>query len=463
MASKNKKSTVSMTALFVPEIKSLLSEKKFSELKSLLSRIPSIDIAGRWHNFSDQEKILIFKLSSIRLTVELFEALRFEEQAFLLNNLDNAEVSQVLNEMAPDDRANLFKDLTPKLMKKFFKLMKKEEVEDVRELMTYAEGTAGAIMTTDFVELRKEMTARTAILKLQDSLSFDHDLDINSNYVTDDGHKLQGVIELQDLIKAPPDMLIKDIMEGTDFIKINEFDPEEEIAKLFQHYDLNIAPVVDESEELVGIITVDDIVDVIEKEVTEDFEKIAAVLPVEKPYMEANFFNLVWKRSFWLIVLVLVESMSAFVLKMNNQTIQNMLALTFFVPILIAMGGNAGTQSATIIIRSLAVGDIGVKDFLKVVSRESLLGVCMGVTVAVVGSIIVAILEKNWHLSLVVGISMGITIFLAAAVGASLPIIFRRLKWDPALMSGPLIATIVDIVGLVIYFKVALLILPALQ
>lgn len=460
MSRKTNKKTLSMTALFVPEIKNLLAEKKFSEVKELLVKIPSIDIAERWHNFNDQEKILIFKLLSRHYAVELFEYMRFEDQSFLLNNLENTEVSQVLNEMAPDERADLFHDLPPRVIKKFFKLMKTEEVADVRELMTYEEGTAGAIMTTDFVEIRKEITARSAILRLQDNISFEHDFNLSSIYITDANHKLLGIVELQDLVKAPPDMLIKDLKENTDFIKVNEFVPEAEVAQLFKRYDLLEAPVVDEEDILIGVITVDDIVDIIEKEATEDFEKIAAVLPVEEPYMEANFFSLFWKRSFWLFVLIIIESMSAFVLKINHQTINNMLALTFFVPILIAMGGNTGSQSAAIIIRSLAVGDIKVKDFFKVVFRESLLGVCIGVTLAVVGSIIVSILEKNWLLSLAVGISMGITIFLAAVVGASLPIIFRKFKLDPALMSGPMMATFVDVIGIVIYFKIAQLILP---
>ncbi|MBU0635253.1 MAG: magnesium transporter [Candidatus Omnitrophica bacterium] len=460
MHQKTHKSNLSMTALFVPEIKSLIAGKNFSAVKLILSKIPSIDIAEGWKNFNEQERILIFKLLSIRLAIELFEALKFKEQAFLLNNLENAEVSQVLNEMAADERANLFRDLSPKVMKRLFGLMKKEEVDDVRELMTYEEGTAGATMTTDFLELKKDITARAAILKLQDGLSFDHDLDIGSNFVTDENHKLIGVVELQDLIKAPPDMLVKDIMQGTDFIKVNEFAPEEGVAQVFKHYDLKIAPVVEDTNKLVGIITVDDIVDIIEKEATEDFEKIAAVLPVDKPYMEAKFFNLVWKRSFWLVLLIIFESISAFVLKSNRQAINNMLALTFFVPIQIAMGGNAGTQSATIIIRSLALGDIKAKNFLRVVLRESLLGVCMGVPIALVGAVIVSFFENNWMLSLAVGVSMGITIVIATTVGASLPLLSRKFKLDPALMSGPMIATIVDIVGIIVYFNIAQLFLP---
>ena len=461
--SENENKSLSVTALFIPEIQTLLSEKKFSTLKMLLSKIPSVDVAEQWDQFSDQQKLLLFKLLNEDLAIEVFEFLEFEEQSFLLNNLDNQEVSQVLNEMSADDRADLFKDLPSEVIKKFFRLMKKEEVEDVRELMTYEEGTAGALMSTDFVELKKEMTARAAILKLQDSLSFDHDLDITANLITDDQSKLLGIIELQDLVKSPPEMLIKNIMEGVEFIKVNEYDPADEVAQVFKKYNLTMAPVVTEENELVGIITIDDIVDVMEQEATEDFEKMAAVLPVEEPYMDADFLKLVWNRSFWLIVLVVFESISAFVLKSNNHTLSNMMALTFFIPVLIAMGGNAGTQSATMIIRSLAVGDIGVKDFMKVVLRESLLGLCMGVTIAVVGSIMVSIIEGNWQLSMTVGVSMGVTIVMAATLGAALPMIFRKLKWDPAIMSGPLIATIVDVVGLLIYFKIAQIMLPALQ
>ena len=281
--SENENKSLSVTALFIPEIQTLLSEKKFSTLKMLLSKIPSVDVAEQWDQFSDQQKLLLFKLLNEDLAIEVFEFLEFEGQSFLLNNLDNQEVSQVLNEMSADERADLFKDLPSEVIKKFFRLMKKEEVEDVRELMTYEEGTAGALMSTDFVELKKEMTARAAILKLQDSLSFDHDLDITANLITDDQSKLLGIIELQDLVKSPPEMLIKNIMEGVEFIKVNEYDPADEVAQVFKKYNLTMAPVVTEENELVGIITIDDIVDVMEQEATEDFEKMAAVLPADIP------------------------------------------------------------------------------------------------------------------------------------------------------------------------------------
>ncbi|MCK5288719.1 MAG: magnesium transporter, partial [Candidatus Omnitrophica bacterium] len=238
------------------------------------------------------------------------------------------------------------------------------------------------------------------------------------------------------------------------------FSDKEEAANVFKRYDLIVLPVVDSNDKLLGIVTFDDLVDVLEDEATEDFEKIAAVLPVEKPYMEANFFELLWKRSFWLIVLVVLESASSLVMKKYGVVIEHWIALTFFLPILIATGGNAGMQSAMMVIRGLNTGEITVKDFLKIVIRESFLGLSIGFVLAIVGLIRVMIQENNqWLLSLSVGVSMGVTVMMAAVIGAALPIIFKKFKLDPALMSGPLITTIVDVVGIFIYFEIALFIL----
>lgn len=241
-----------------------------------------------------------------------------------------------------------------------------------------------------------------------------------------------------------------------DVIKVTALTDQEEAANLFKDYDLIVLPVVDNNNKLLGIVTFDDLVDVLEEEATEDFEKIAAVVPVEKPYMEASFFELIWKRSFWLIVLVVLESASSLVMKNYGGVIQRWVALTFFLPVLIATGGNAGMQSAMMIIRGLTTHDIGIKDFFKVVFRESLLGLSIGVILAVVGLIRVIVQEGSGILSISVGVAMGATVMFAAVFGAALPIIFRKLRLDPALMSGPLITTIVDVIGVFIYFQIAI-------
>lgn len=461
-----KKKVMSVTALFVPEIRDLIGLKNFSELKELLSKIPSIDIAERWNVFTPKEKILIFKLLKTRLAVEVFESLQFEQQSFLLDNLGNAEVSEVLNEMSPDDRANLFKDLPPKVIKKFFKLMKKEEVEDVRELMTYEEGIAGAIMTTDYVELRKEITARAAILKLQDTLSFDDDLDISSIYITDSEHKLLGTVELQDLIKAPSDMLIKDIMESTDFIKINEYSPDEEVAQIFKRYDLIDAPVVDENDELIGVITIDDIVDVIEKQTNKAIYEVGKMTSGEGEiisYATATVKELISRRAGWLMFLLLFDFLTGTVLKTFQDTLSSVVTLVFFIPMILDTGGNAGAQSSITVIRGLATGDVTFANLKRVVKLELMTAFLMGLIVGVVAFIRAILLQGDIFIGLVVGVTMFLVVLLAICTGVSLPFISKKLGLDPAVLAGPITTSVVDVIGLIIYFKVAQVFLPMLN
>jgi len=463
---KNHKKALSMTGLLVPELRTLLAEKKFSAVKPLLSQIPSVDIAEHWHIFSDQEKILIFKLFSVRLAVEVFEALKFDDQSFLLNNLDNANVAQVLNEMSPDDRANLFKDLPQKVMKKFFKLMKTEEVEDVRELMTYAEGTAGALMTTDYVELKKEMSARTALLKLQDSLSFENDLDISSIYVTDLEHRLLGVVELQDLIKAPPDMLLKDIMETADFIKINDYSPDEEVAQVFKRYDLLNAPVVNAKDELVGLITVDDIVDIIEREATKEIYEVGKMTAGEGEvisYATATVKELVRRRAGWLIFLLMFDFLTGTVLKTFQTTLSSVVALVFFIPMLLDTGGNAGAQSSITVIRGLATGDVSFNNVKRVVKLEIFAAMLMGIIVGAMAFLRAVLLQSDPLVALVVGVTMFLIVLLAIATGVTLPLLSKKLGLDPAVLAGPITTSVVDVIGLILYFKVAQLFLPVLR
>ncbi len=212
---------------------------------------------------------------------------------------------------------------------------------------------------------------------------------------------------------------------------------------------------MDNTEKYLGIITFDDWVDVIDDEATEDFQKIAAVVPIEKPYLETNLLNILWKRSFWLILLVILGSASGFILQKFQLTMQKWIALSFFLPMLVDTAGNAGTQSSTIVIRSLAVGEIKINDFLKVALRESMLGILLGGILALACILRVFFQEYNWGLSLSVGLSMGLTVIISAVIGASLPIILKKIKLDPALMSGPLLTTIIDILGITIYFWIA--------
>jgi len=440
----------------VKTVERLINERKYADIKKMLPLHPE-DISELISQLSiPSYKLFIFRLVPYEKAVDVFEYLSIEEEEEMLATLTSQEIRELLNEMSPDDRTELFEEAPAELVKKFINLLSPQEREIAIEILNYPQDSIGRLITPDFVQLYESMSVEEALSQIR-AVGIKKET-VYHCYVLDTEKRLIGIVSLKKLVLSSPEVKISQIM-FKDVIKVTAFADKEEAANIFKRYDLLVLPVVNNNDKLLGIVTFDDLVDVLEEEATEDFEKIAAVLPVEKPYMEANFFELIWKRGFWLLVLIIFETITALVMINHGEELQQVVAIAFFVPILVAMGGNTGTQSATIIIRSLAVGDIKVKDFFRVIFRESLVGLSIGAVLALAGSVIVALLQKDWLLSVAVGVSMGLTIFLAATVGAGLPIVFRKLKLDPALMSGPLIATIVDIAGIFIYFKVALLIL----
>lgn len=457
---------INIFALFLPEVKELLKEKRFQELKELLKKINSMDLSDGFKNLEPQERVLVFKLLSTKKAVEVFENLRFNEQSFLLNNLANEEVSQILNEMAADERVKLFKDLPEKVIKKFFSLMKEEEVNDVKKLMSFRVGTAGSLMTTDFVELKKDMSARRAILKIQEHQRAGEIRNVYSAYVTDEEHRLLGGVSLQMLLSAPPDIPIKDIMSSVELIKVNVDLDDEEVAKIFTKYGLSDLPVVNGDNRLVGIITVDDIVDLIHKEATKDIYEIGK-MSVGKDedisYARSTAASLVKRRAGWLIALLIFDFLTGTVLKTFEHALGSVVALTFFIPMLLDTGGNAGAQTSITLIRGFATGDVNFKNVLRVVRMEFISALIMGFIVGVVAFLRAYFLQQELLLAVVVGLTMCFIVLLAIATGIILPILSKRVGLDPAVLAGPITTSIVDVVGLIIYFKVAQFILPVLR
>jgi magnesium transporter len=453
-------------ALFLPEIKELLQEKKFSELKDLLKRIHSIDLAEGWPLLSNQEKIIIFKLLTQRKAIEVFEDLRFEEQEYLLNNLDNTEIAGILNEMASDERVELFKDLSSKTVKKLFSLMKKEEVDDVRKLLTFEEDTAGSIMSTEFVELKKDMTCRRAIIYLQEKHKSEHGKKIYSIYVTDDEHRLIGGLSLQTLIISPPDMLIKDVMSDVELVKIDVNLQKEAVAHHFSKYDLLDAPVVNSQNQLVGIITVDDVVDLMERETTKEVYEIGKMTGGEGEeirYSRTSIRELVQRRAPWLMFLLVFDFLTGTVLKTFEHALGTVVALTFFIPMLLDTGGNAGNQAAITIIRGMATGDVTFKNVWRIARLEILTAFLMGLIVGIVAFARAMLLQNDLILSVVVGSTMAIIILLAILTGIFLPVLSKRFGLDPAVLAGPITTSFIDVIGLIIYFKIAQFLIPALR
>jgi len=442
--------------ILVKKVENLIQEKKYSDIKGILPLHPE-DIAELIDNLSTSAyKLFVFRLVPYDKAVDVFECLSTEEEEDMLKTLSSQEIREILNEMSPDDRTELFEEMPAELVKKFVNLLSPEERKIAVEILNYPPECVGRLLTPDFVQLYEGMSVGEALAHIR-KVGIEKET-VYHSYVLDKETRLIGIVSLKKLVLSDSATKISEIMYK-DVIKVSALTDQEEAANLFKRYDLIVLPVVDNNNKLLGIVTFDDLVDVLEEETTEDFERIAAVVPVEKPYMEANFLELLWKRSFWLIVLVVLSSVSSLVMKNYSGVIQRWISLTFFLPVLIATGGNAGMQSAMIVIRGLTTGDIGIKDFFKVVFRESLLGLSLGVILAIVGLVRVIIQEGDGLLSISVGIAIGFTVTFAAVIGAALPIIFRRLRLDPALMSGPLITTIVDVAGVFIYFQIALFLL----
>jgi len=440
----------------VKKIEDLIQEKRYSDIKKILPLHPA-DIAELIDMLSTPaHKLFVFRLVPYNKAIDVFECLSTEEEEDMLKTFTGQEIRDILNEMSPDDRTELFEEMPAELVKKFINLLSPDERKVAIDILNYPSECVARLLTPDFVQLYEKMSVKEALAHIKE-VGIKKET-VYYSYVLDDQARLIGIVSLKKLVLADSEIKISEIMYK-DVIKVTAFTDQEEAVNIFKRYDLIVLPVVDNNNKLLGIVTFDDLVDVLEEETTEDFEKIAAVVPVEKPYMEASFFELLWKRSLWLIVLVVLSSVSSLVMSNYSEVIKQWISLTFFLPILIATGGNAGMQSAMMVIRGLTTGDIGIGDFFKVVLRESLLGLSIGVILAIVGSIRAIIQEGDGLLSISVGIAIGFTVTFAAVIGAALPIIFRRLRLDPALMSGPLITTIVDVAGIFIYFQIALFLL----
>ena len=303
--------------LLLPEIKELLNSRRFLELKELLAKIHSIDIAETFNEFENKEKIFIFRLLTKEITLEVFESLPFEEQTFLLDNLQNVEVSEILNEMAPDERVDLFQELSPEEMTKFFSLMEKEEVEDVKSLMHYAEGTAGSLMTTEVVELSPEMNAKEALIKLQEDLKAGDSEHIYSSYVFDPQKGLLGAVDLQDLITSRPTTLITEIMTNVDNIKLSPNTEGDKVAELF--------------------VVFDDIVDMIQQDNTKEIYELGKMHieeGEEVSYGSSTSFDLLRRRAGWLMFLLVLDFLTGTVLKTYEGALGRVVALSFFMPML---------------------------------------------------------------------------------------------------------------------------------
>ena len=453
-----------LSKLLLPEIQSLIAERKLSILKEILSDWSPADIADLIVDLSEQEQVIIFRLLSNELAADAFEQLEIETQKDLLKAMAQSEVTVILNEMSPDDRTALLEELPSAVAKQLIRLLSAEERKIAQTLLGYPENSVGRLMTPDYIAVRPEWTIEETLKFIRENAEDKETLNIV--YVIDEKGKLLDDIKLKDFILAEPKEKVADIMDGN-YVALNVHDDQEEAVEVFKKYDRIALPVVDKYNVLIGIVTVDDVLDVAEEEATEDIHKLAAVEAFEEPYPTIPLLEMVKKRAVWLTILFIAQILTAVVMGFFEAEISKAIVLSIFIPLIISSGGNSGSQAATLVIRAMAVGEINLGDWWRIMQREILSGLIIGLILGLLGFLQVALLANFSAAIGVHWILIGITISLSiigivlwgTLSGSMLPFILKRLGADPATSSTPLVTTIVDIVGLIIYFSVAILIL----
>ncbi len=453
-----------LSKLLLPEIQSLIAERKLSILKEILSDWSPTDIADLIVDLSEQERVIIFRLLSNELAADAFEQLEIETQKDLLKAMAQSEVAAILNEMSPDDRTALLEELPSAAAKQLIRLLSAEERKIAQTLLGYPENSVGRLMTPDYLAIRPEWTIKETLKFIRENAEDKETL--NVVYVIDEKGKLLDDITIKDFILAEPKEKVADIMDGN-YVALNVHDDQEEAVEVFKKYDRIALPVVDKYNVLIGIVTVDDVLDVAEEEATEDIQKLAAVEAFEEPYPTIPLLEMVKKRAVWLTILFIAQILTAVVMGFFEAEISKAIVLSIFIPLIISSGGNSGSQAATLVIRAMAVGEINLSDWWRIMQREILSGLIIGLILGLLGFLQVALLANFSAAIGVHWILIGITISLSiigivlwgTLSGSMLPFILKRLGADPATSSTPLVTTIVDIVGLIIYFSVAIVIL----
>ena len=442
--------------LVLPEVKHAIQNNDENNLKLIIEEFFPQDIAEIMEELSEEESKFLFKVLPEDLALEVFSELDYPEQEDIIESLDEKKVETILNEMAPDDRTELFEDMPDEMAEKYIDSLSEEEKDIAKKYMAYPEDSVARLTTPDFIKLKESMTVKEAIEYIRNN---HEDMEtIYYSYITDDEDKLIGVVSLKDLVITADNTELKDIMEDN-IIKIEADKDQEEAANLMKKYDLLALPVVGVNDKIIGIVTFDDLVDIVDEEATEDIQKMAGMLPNEEGYLDTDFKEVFKNRVFWLIILLIMQTFTGMLLKGFSNILDQVVALSFYIPLLIGTGGNAGTQSSTIVIRGMAMGDIENKDIWKLLKHELLLALAMGTVLALLTFARVYFQEGDNALAMVVSLGLLATITASMLSGTLLPMFFKLLKLDPALMSGPFISTSIDIIGLVIYLEIAKLIM----
>lgn len=442
------------------ELMELLDSRHMKELQTRLEDMNEFDVAEFLSEIGDNRMPMVFRLLSKETAADVFANFDAPEQEQIINSITDSELSAIIEELYVDDAVDMMEELPANVVKRVMRTATPETRRLINQYLNYPENSAGSIMTAEFIDLKKYMNVREAIARIR-RIGEDKET-IYICFVTSADRKLEGVVSVKDLLLNDDETVIEDIMD-TNVIFCMTHDDQEEVSEKISDYDLMAIPVVDKEGRLVGIVTVDDIIDVLEQETTEDFEIMAAMTPSDKPYSRTGAIDMWKNRVPWLLFLMLSATFTTMILNSFEDALAVQAVLIGFIPIIMSTGGNSGAQSSTAIIRSLSLGDTEPKDTLKVIWKEWRVALLCGLTLAVVNftkmllvdNLLLGNSDVNYMIALIVSLAMVFTVMFAKVVGSSLPILAEKIGLDPAVVATPLITTITDAVSLLIYFEIA--------
>lgn len=446
------------------ELTELLNEKKMRELKTRLEDMNEFDTADFLSELQHNEMATVFRTLSKSLAAEVFANLEVEEQEYIINSITDAELGNIVEDLYVDDAVDMMEELPANVVKRVMRMATPETRTLINQYLKYPEYSAGSIMTAEYVDLKKYMNVRESIARIR-RIGADRET-IYTCFVTSGDRRLEGVVTVKDLLLADDEAIVEDIMD-TNVIFATTTDDQEDVSNKFSDYDLLAIPVVDKEGRLVGIVTVDDVIDVIEAEATEDIEKMAAITPSDRPYMRTGTLEIFKNRIPWLLLLMVSATFTGMIITSFEDALAAQVALTAFIPMLMDTGGNSGSQSSVTLIRALSLGNVELRDIFKVVWKEFRVSILCGVTLAITNfakiMLVDVLLMGNTAITplvaAVVCLTLVVTVVCAELVGCSLPLLAKRIGFDPAVMASPFITTIVDAISLAVYFAFAKILL----
>lgn len=442
------------------ELSALLEQKQYTRLRQALTELNEADIAAILEEWDKGDMLKVFRILPKDLAADAFSYMDTDNQQFIITSLSDRDAGVIMDNLMADDAADLMEEMPASLVKKILANASPETRRDINHLLRYPEDSAGSIMTVEYVDLKESLTVDEAITRIR-RVGVDSET-INICYVLDQGRRLVGTVSLRYLLLSQPDEVIGEIMHEN-VISINTLMDQEEAARVFQKYDFTAMPVVDNENRLVGIITVDDIVDILQEEATEDMEKMAAIVPSDKPYLKTGVLETWKKRIPWLLLLMVSATFTGRIITHYEAALGTCMVLSAFIPMLMDTGGNAGGQASVSIIRGISLDEIRYRDLPWVIWKEARVALLCGITLAAANFAKLMLFDRvGFLVSAVVCITLVIAVVVAKIVGCSLPMLARKIGFDPAVMASPFITTIVDALSLIIYFRIATLMLPAL-